>query len=250
MSENPRFDRPVGALHHLLWLGLGLALLAGCQTQPGTPPAALPTSRVLPDESPPADAVRYAIVPELTDVRFLVFRAGPLARLGHNHVIEARNVRGEILLAPDIHRSRFFMQIPVRDFQVDGAASRLAEGAEFLVQPDEEAIAGTTRNMLGDKVLDAANYPAIEIRSVALNGPDWGLDASVRIGMHGVEREIVVPLAVEHGRDELVVTAIFSVKPSDFGILPLRVLGGALQVDDTVKVRMRVVARKAGAESR
>lgn len=247
MSKSPRVDQLIDALQCLLLVGLSLALLGltGCQTQPETPSTALQTSRVLPAENPPEDAVRYVIVPELTDVRFLAFRAGPLAKLGHNHVVQAKNVRGEILLAPDIHRSRFFMEIPVRDFQVDVEASRLAEGAEFLTQPDKEAIAGTARNMLGEKVLDVANYPTIEIQSIALIGPDWGMDALVKISMHGIERKTVVPIAVEHGRDNLIVTAIFSIKQSDFGILSMRALGGALRVEDMVKVRMRIVANKA-----
>ena len=62
--------------------------------------------------------------------------------------------------------------------------------------------------------------------------------------MHGIEREILVPTAIEYQRDTLVVTATFTVKQSDFGIVPMRVLGGALQVDDPVKVRMRIVASR------
>lgn len=225
-------------------LGLGLLCLTGCQTLPAPPPAALPASRVHTSETAPENAVRYEILADRSDVRFLVFREGPMAKLGHNHVIQAKTIRGEILMAPDIHQSRFVIEIPVKDFQVDAEEPRRDEGGDFLPQPDDEAIAGTTRNMLGEKVLDAANYPTIEIRSVALNGPDWGLDVTMRIRLHGVEREIVVPASVAHGDNTLVVTAVFSIKQSDFAIVPMRVFGGALQVGDTVKVRMRIVAGK------
>lgn len=246
MAHRPRVEQIPCTLRRLLAICLGLTLLgpAGCQTPPENRATDFHSNRELPLGTAVENAVRYEILPENSDIRFLVFRAGALAKLGHNHVVQARNVRGEILLSPDIHRSQFFIEIPVKDFQVDAETVRLDEGGEFLPQPDAEAIAGTTRNMLGEQVLDAANYPTIEIRSVALNGPEWGLDATVRIRMRGVEREILVPTAIEQQSDTLVVTATFSVKQSDFGIVPMRVLGGALQVDDSVKVRMRIVASR------
>lgn len=238
--------RTLGTSHRLLSICLGLTLLslAGCQTPPEIRAADVQPSQDLPPAMAVGNAIRYEILPQQSDIRFLVFRAGTLAKLGHNHVIQAKKVRGEILLAPEIHRSRFFIEIPVKDFQVDDEAARADEGSDFLSQPDENAIAGTTRNMLGEQVLDAAKYPTIEIRSVALAGPDWGLDVTARIKMHGIEREVLVPTAIEYQRDTLVVTAIFAIKQSDFGIVPMRVLGGALQVDDTVKVRMRIVASR------
>ena len=109
----------------------------------------------------------------------------------------------------------------------------------------DEAIAGTARNMLGEKVLDAARFPTIEIGSVALNGPARGMDVTARIRLHGVEREIVVPTAVENSGNTLVMTAFCSINQTDFGITPMSVLGGGLQVADTVKVQMRLVAGKA-----
>lgn len=148
-------------------------------------------------------------------------------RFGHNHVVQANNIRGEIFLAPDIHQSSFFIELPVEDFRVDAKEARLDEGGDFVPQPDEEAIAGTARKMLGEKVLDADNYPKIEINSVALIGPGGGMDATMRIKMRAMEREIVVPIAVENNKDKLVATAFFSINQTDFGIVPMRVFGGA-----------------------
>lgn len=232
---------------HLRVLCLGLLCLTGCQTSPELPSAALPASRAAAPASAAENAVRYQIVADRSDIRFLVFRAGPMARLGHNHVVQAKNIRGEIRLAPDIRQSSFFIELPVKDFQVDADGARLDEGAAFMPQPDEEAIAGTVRNMLGEKVLDADKYPTIEIRSVALNGPAWGMDATLSITLHGVTREMVVPIAVDQSGERLVVTAFFAIKQSDFGIAPMSILGGALQVDDTVRVRLRIAAGKGGS---
>ncbi|MBK7565125.1 MAG: YceI family protein [Propionivibrio sp.] len=178
-------------------------------------------------------------------MRFLVYRAGALARLGHSHVVQAGTIKGEIHLAPDIRQSSFSLVLPIADFKVDAAESRAEEGEEFSVLPDDEAIAGTTKNMLGEKVLDAVSFPQIEIGSLALSGPAWGPDITVRIKLHGVEREITVPTAIDNSGEQLVATAFFSVNQSDFGITPLSVLGGAIQVANTVRVRMRLVAKRA-----
>lgn len=190
------------------------------------------------------NSIRYLVSADLSDIRLLVYRAGALARLGHNHVVQARNIKGEIHLAPEIHDSRFSLEIPVKDLEVDSAGPRSDEGADFSSNPDADAIAGTSRNMLGEKVLDAASYPSIKIDLLALSGPIWGLDATVRINLHGVVRELVVPAVVENRNDRLVVSSVFFVNQKDFGIVPFSVLGGALQVADTVRIRMRIVAIK------
>jgi hypothetical protein len=223
--------------------GVALLLLVGCQTAERKSVAASGAS-ALPRSAMPETSVRHEIRGDLSAIRFLVFRAGPLARLGHNHVVEAKNIRGDVWLAADIQQSSFFIELAVKDFDLDAEAARAEEGDEFFPQPDDEAIAGTRKNMFGEKVLDAARFPTIEIRSLALSGPAWGMDVALRIGMHGVERDMVVPTAVDVSGDTIVATAFFSIDQSDFGITPLSVLGGALQVANTVKVRMRVVAKK------
>lgn len=243
-------DKQPGILRRLATVGLsaGLLAIAGCQSMPMTPSETHAPGRVIVAEAAPVNAVRYAIISELSDVRFLVLRAGPLARLGHNHVIQARNMRGEIRLAEDMRRSTFAIALPVKDFLVDAAQARADEGEAFSPQPDGEAIAGTTANMLGEKVLDAARYPTVDIKSVAASGPPWGMDVTLSVTLHGTVREMTVPTALELSGDRLVATAFFAFNQTDFGVTPMSVLGGGLQVDNTVKVRMRIVARKAAAQ--
>lgn len=249
MLDILRFDQQPGIAHRLVSASLATSLLclAACQISPEQPSSAPQASPVPSRAAIAEETVRYQILSDLSDVRFLVFRAGPFAKLGHNHVVQAKNIRGEIRLSSDIRQSSLFIEIPVRDFHIDGEEARLDEGAEFFPQPDDEAIAGTARNMFGERVLDAAQYPTIEIASVALNGPAWGMDVTVRIKFHGVEREIVVPTVVDRNGQKLLVTALFSINQSDFGIVPMSVLGGAIQVANTVRVRMRIVAGRVDA---
>jgi len=223
-------------------VGLVLPYLAGCQVVADYPGTTAITHETPTFEAVTDKAVRYEIRSDLSDIRFLVFSAGPLAKLGHNHVVQAKNIRGEIRLAPDVHQSSFSIQIPVTDFQVDADSARQDEGAAFSSRPDAESIAGTTRNMLGEKVLDVVRYPTIDINSTELRGPEWGMDIGVRIKLHGVERDLVVPVTVAHEGDAIVTTAFFSITQTEFGITPMALFGGALQVNNIVRVRMRIVA--------
>ncbi len=221
-----------------------LALLAACQSAPVAVTGAAPALAPLP-ALPPAGAVHYAVDAERSDVRFLVYKAGALASFGHDHVIAARGIQGDVYLAPVFTDSGFTLTLPVKQFQVDEPALRAAEGPDFAKQPSPQAVAGTLVNMLGAQELDAERYPEIHVRSVRLTGPEWGPDLTVRIGLHGVERDITLPVAISREGDELTVTGSFDIKQTDFGITPLSILGGGIQVADTVRIRFRIVARKA-----
>ena len=223
-------------------LGIAALLLASCQTAPVTGGVA-PATGTLPS-LPTRGTVHYVLDPERSDVRFLVYRAGPLASFGHNHVIEAKELSGDVYLADDIRASGFSLTLPVAGFTVDDVAARRVEGPDFASQPSAAAIDGTRKNMLGPALLDAEHFPAVSIRSVKLLGPDWGLDATVRITLHGTARDVTVPIAVEHDGQSLNVTGTFDIKQSDFRITPFSILGGGLQVADTVRIRFHLVAMK------
>lgn len=227
------------------YLGLILAgiLLAACQTTPAVNHA---TQTLAPLPTlPVAGAAHYVVNAELSDVRFLVYRAGALASFGHDHVIQAKDIRGDVYLADDFQTSGFRLNLPVAGFVVDDPKARSVEGPDFAKQPSDAAIDGTRKNMLGPDLLDAAHFPEVSIRSVRLLGPDWGPDATVRIELRGVTRDMSVPISVERNGDTLSVHGAFDLKQSDFGITPFSALGGGLQVADTLRVRFHLVAQKA-----
>lgn len=189
-------------------------------------------------------AGRYRIVPEQSDIRFLVFRAGALAALGHNHVVQPTRLEGEISIAGDLEHSTLAMTMPLAALRVDDPAARATEGEGFDTQPDDEAIAGTRRNMLGSKVLDAERFPLLEIHSVAVDGTSQTPNIRVRITLHGVAREITVPVALDFRNGQLLAHAQFGIEQTDFGITPMSVLGGALQVANQVQVKLNLVTDK------
>lgn len=217
-----------------------IASLAACTTATPDAPgqAQAPVGPVL---SAPEAARSYAVDPQASRIRFIVRRGGSLARLGHNHVIMARQINGVIRSADSPQRSTVELSLPVSGFEVDPPDERAALGEGFGPVP-EAAVAGTRKNMLGDQVLEAARFPVVTIETVrvAPKASDW--DITVRITLHGVARDLTVPVQVTRDGTMLRARAEFSVRQRDFGITPLSVLGGALQVEDEVEVRMLLVA--------
>jgi polyisoprenoid-binding protein YceI len=215
-------------------------LAAACETVPPAAPTAVLPEPVSAEISVPIAATRFAIDPQGSEVRLLVYRAGPLARFGHNHVIVGR-VHGEIRAGNAGAASGFRLEIPVDSFGVDPPAARAEEGADFAAEVSEQARNGTRENMLGASVLDAADHPRIAIASIALVGPDWNPTVTARVTLRGATRDLRFPAAVFRDGARLTVIANFRINQSDFGIEPLALLGGGLRVHDPIDIRVRLV---------
>jgi polyisoprenoid-binding protein YceI len=220
-----------------------LLLLAGCQTLPPPQSAVLETasgaSATFPDDAP-----RFVVDPAASEIRLLVYRAGALARFGHNHVISGP-VSGEIRAGEAAAASGFRLEIPVASFAIDPPAARAEEGEEFAAEVSDPARLGTRENLLGKDLLDAAQHPLIRIESLALAGTRGNPTVLARATLHGATRDLRFRAAVTQQGDVLTVTAGFRVRQSDFGISPFSALGGGLQVRDAIDIRIRLIARRA-----
>ena len=220
-----------------------LGLLTACQLAPPESPGA--TAARGPVAIAPADAVPHRIDSERSRIQFIVRRGGSLARLGHNHVILARQVSGTLALAPEPARSTLSLRLPVEHFEVDPPAVRESLGEGFAPVSDS-AVTGTRRNMLGDKVLDATSYPVVEVDTVSIRPLARGYEATLRITLRGQTRDLNVPVSLMPEPTGLALRSTFSVRQSDFGITPLAVLGGALRVEDAVEISLELIAQKPG----
>ncbi len=218
-----------------------LCLLAGCQAQPRAPATGGETRPAgeEPAEMPPGRV--FHILPEQSDLRIVVFAAGPLARFGHPHVIGGPVIHGQIVLAENFHDSALQLQINVNVLEVDRPEWRLDEG--FDPDMEQSAIDGTRQNMLSAILLNAAQYPEIMIESVGMNGPAWQPEIDLRITLAGSTRELTVPVALVIGSDSLTATGRMTLRQSEFGIEPFSAAGGNLQVADTIVIRFRIIAR-------
>lgn len=221
---------------------VAISLLGGCAT---APPAAAPA----PDHTPPLPTTHasvYRVVPGRSRLRIRVYRGGPLAEVGHNHVITSSDVHGRIYLHHSLDASGFELKVPVNSFRVDPPTARRQAGKGFGGQLTGQDRRGTRQHMLGPRVLDAAKYPAITLRSVAVTGPPWDPRVTVRISLHGVSRDYVVPTAVVRRRHCLVAIGELHLKQTAFGIKPYSVLAGGLRIKNGIDVAFRIVAVPTG----
>jgi len=228
--------------------GFFAALLAACAQPQTAPPVAL-------SEGPPGfpeayyrqagaqgtpvlrvDSAQSVIVIE-------VYRGGSLARLGHDHVVAGHEVRG--FVAPRAHRADLYLRLD--QLVVDEADLR--KDARFDTQPSDEDIAGTRRNMLVSLEADKFPFASIHLAAAPEGTQPTGeivfkgdrmLDVTLTI--HGVERTLRTPVAIETTSTALVASGRIALKQTDFGITPLSVLGGAIQVKDDITVRFAIRA--------
>ena len=219
-----------------------LLALSACQTLPDS--AAPGNGTTITSVTARHGGQRYRIDTQASQIRLLVYRDGPMARVGHNHVM-AGPVTGDIYVSDTAAASGFRIEIPVESLQVDEPALRGEEGGEFSATLSDQARKGTRDNMLGAEVLDAAHYPLIVIESDALIGPRWNPDVSARITVRGKTGTLKFPAAVFGQAGELTVIAVFTVLQTELGMTPYSILGGAVTVRDAIDIRVRLVARPA-----
>jgi polyisoprenoid-binding protein YceI len=162
-----------------------------------------------------------------------VRRGGSLARIGHDHVVASHDVQGYVLPAA----GRADLYVPLATLSVDEPALRAA--AHFDTTPSAVDIAGTRRNMLV-RVLDAEAYP---FARVSVRRADAGR-VEADIALHGVTRPIRVPIQLASRADRVDVSGDLRLRQTDFGIVPLSIFGGAVQVQDELALRFTLRASR------
>lgn len=209
------------------------ALLASsaCGTQPPGPTAVpAPAAPVL-----QASQSAHRIVAGDSLVTITVRRGGPLARMGHDHVVATRQLDGFI----DLEQGRTELRFRLDQLTVDEAALREEAGLE--TQPSVDAIDGTRRNMFS-KVLQAQAYPWVLVRAAFEPGRKDMLRAAITL--HGVTHEYQVPLQLRADGASVLASGAFVARQTDFGITPFAVFGGALAVKDELELRFAISARR------
>ena len=236
---------------------------AGPKSPGASPELQAPASPI--DQGAPGTA--YRVDETQSELRILVYRAGPLARLGHNHVVVNRRLRGAVNVAGAAGAgaagaASFWLSVPSAAFDVDDAQARAEEGADFASAVPDDAKSGTLQNMLSAAVLDAAEFPSITVRSVAVASPRGAegpgaagaaeaagataatrsMIASVTVGVAGHESTIDVPFALQMESGRLSATGTMELRQSALGLTPYSLMLGALQVQDQMTVKFKIVA--------
>ena len=171
-----------------------------------------------------------------------VSRAGMASALGHDHLISSRQLSGTATYASaELPRSQFSLQLLVNTLVVDDPVLRKQAGGKYAKAVSESARESTRRNMLSDKVLDAAVFGEINVQGRWQSGNLTNGRLALSVSLHGVRREMNVPVQIEIDAGKLIATGKFQVRQSDFAIKPFTTLAGALAVADMIEVDYRIV---------
>lgn len=217
-----------------------LVLAAGCAPRPTEPP------RSTVEATAPAGGTPYRLDATASQMLFYLHADGPLASVGHTHVISAHELTGTIWLQSPPKASSCAVELPVAALVVDDPRERAAAGGEFAEPLDDSARTGTRDHMLEDRQLDAANYPtlALHCRQLHVTGDSASVDLAVNV--RGRESVLAVPVKWRRDGDALVIEGEFDFKQSELGIAPYSLMFGALRVADVVHARFALRARRDG----
>jgi polyisoprenoid-binding protein YceI len=151
-----------------------------------------------------------------------VYKAGLLRAFGDDHVISAPISRGEVTVSPS----------PAVQFVINAADL-------VVLDPhlDEEQRTEIRTRMMGPDVLDTAKFPNIAFESTNIDSAAarrWTV--SGRLTIRGITRALSFPVTLVDGRYR----GEAKIQQRDFGIEPIRVAGGTIQVKDELKIEFDI----------
>jgi hypothetical protein len=226
----------------------GALVLAACRTVPppqvAPPPAPPPPVTVVPEI-----IKHYRINAERSQVLILVYRDGPMAKLGHNHVLSVHALAGDVTMPADTSQTSFRLQFPVAGITIDEPSLRAQQGEDFNATVDAASIDGTRGHMLGEKLLDATRFPLIRLASGPLRaeGEHWLVTLHITVRDHDCSLE--VPVALVATADELSASGEFDLTHAQLGLTPYSVGLGALRVAETIHIRYSLLAQRSDSGS-
>ena len=181
-----------------------------------------------------------------------VYRGGPLAKAGHNHVIASHDLSGTIYVAPVPTQTTFEVRLPVTTLSVDEPALRAQAGSDFGAAVPDSAREGTRQNMLGAALLNAQVFPEIVLSSASLESADGGpgeVTAHVTAQVRGTPHSIVIRAHYQLDATQVRISGEAPLRQTDLGLTPFAAMVGALQVEDEMRVKLLIVAHPAPLSS-
>ena len=221
--------------------------MAGCQgpitrDKSTAESATVPLAQSRNNWTAPLNTTPWLVDETASRIRLQVYRDGPLAGLGHNHVIEGP-VSGTVFMATEALESAIRLKIPADKFVVDNPELRREAGVDFPPIPDA-ARRATRKNMLSGAVLNQSRFTDIEVYSVDLDGRPPKLLAGLKVWVAGREATLSVPFTIMKLEDRFEANASFGLNHADLGLTPFSVFGGALRVAETIDVTIQLVAHR------
>jgi len=188
---------------------------------------------------------RFEIDAARSEIFWRVYKAGTLARFGHNHIVSLPDPEGFIILTSQLSDSKVEIEFDVAALRIDDPALRGRYGEEFSSVPSAEDIAGTRGNMLGSGVLNAEQFRQIRMVGTGLSGLGGDQTLQLRLELLGRQVTKVIPIDVTVVDDTLQARGEFSLSHTELGLTPFSALMGALQVGEQLDFTFDVRALAA-----
>ena len=181
--------------------------------------------------------VRYLIDAKRSTFIVQAFSTGLLSTFGHSPKIAVRDLQGDtefVAAGATIQDARLHVRIRADSLEV----------IDDISEKDRHEI---QRQMFGD-VLETKYYPEIlfECSQATANGTGdrYWVALNGELTLHGETHTLPVSVRVVITGDSLRASGEFSVRQSDYGIVPVKVAGGAIKLKDEVKCTFDIQARK------
>jgi polyisoprenoid-binding protein YceI len=185
--------------------------------------------------------VVMVIDPAASRIEIDVGKAGLFGFAGHAHAVEAPGISGRVSFdLSDWRRSSVSLEVDAASLRVTGKGEPPADVPEVQ------------RVMLSSQVLDVARFPRILFQSRRITVIDQAASPAAVIvegdlTLHGTMR----PMAIRAGitldaGGRITARGSFSLKQSDFGMVPVAAGGGAVRVKDELDIHFVLSAKPAG----
>lgn len=174
--------------------------------------------------------------------KVLLEKDGPLRALGHDHVVRAPVFAGTVELSSA--SASLSLTIDAGKLTIDEDADRASEGWKTLDAGDKAKIAASMR---GDKGLDVEKHAKIELKSDSIEPVEgekdlWRVEG--KLSLHGQTRAVDFPVTMLERADGRWFSGYVRLRPSEYGIKPFSVFGGAVRVKDEAVVKFSLRANK------
>jgi polyisoprenoid-binding protein YceI len=172
-------------------------------------------------------------------------KAGLFSFAGHAHAALAREWSlVSTIDASNLEASRVTITIPVSSLVIDSAEARRLAGLGPGPSPSD--VRKVQETMLGPEVLDARNYPTIVFTTSSVAPGASELRVSGQFQMRGQTRELTVPVRYTRSPDgSFAFSGEFQIRQTDFGIKPVSVGLGTVNVKNEVRIRFAVSVHPA-----
>jgi polyisoprenoid-binding protein YceI len=191
----------------------------------------------------PGLSASFKVDPAQSSLVVQLFKDGVAARLGHDHVVHAREFSGTVAYDPhNPEASSIRVAVEVGSLIADDPGTRRKFG--LAGEPSASDRAEIDKAMKADGQLAAARFPSMTFTSTAIaTQPDGRVLVAGRLTIRGVTNELkfLAQMSVEgaqlRGRAQL------KFKQSSFGYPPYSALLGAIKNKDEVILHIDLVAK-------